>query len=149
MDFLALPPEVTSALVHSGPGAGSLIEASAAWQRIGTELGQLGQHLHVGGVFAGGLWDGPSSAAMVQAVPPSSPGCATPLSSAQQMASSTQAAATAFNAAQSAVVTPATVAANRTRLAQLIATDRLRPQPAAIAETEEQYQTMWATTPRR
>jgi PPE-repeat protein len=59
------------------------------------------------------------------------------------MASSAQAAAAAFNSAQSAVVQPSQVAANRTRLAQLIATDRLGGNLAAIAETEAQYQTMW------
>ncbi len=38
MDFVALPPEITSALIHSGPGAESLIEASGGWQQLGTGL---------------------------------------------------------------------------------------------------------------
>jgi len=61
------------------------------------------------------------------------------------MAASTQAAATAFNSALSSVVPPATVAANRTRLAQLIATNGFGRNLPAIAATEDQYQAMWAT----
>ncbi len=38
MDFVALPPEITSALIDSGPGAESLIEASGGWQQLGTGL---------------------------------------------------------------------------------------------------------------
>ena len=33
-----LPPEITAALIHSGPGAGSWIEASGMWQQLGLEL---------------------------------------------------------------------------------------------------------------
>src|SRR5947209_3872124 len=145
MDLLALPPEVTSALVHSGPGAGSLIEASAAWQRISNELdNSVSTYTSVLSSMLDS-WDGPSSAAMVQAVQPYITWLRNTAQQAQQMASSTQAAATAFNAAQSAVVPPATVTANRTRLAQLIATNGFGRNLPAIAATEEQYQAMWAT----
>jgi PPE-repeat protein len=145
MDFLALPPEVTSALVHAGPGAGSLIEASAAWQRIGNELdNSVSTYTAVLSSLVDS-WDGPSAAAMVQAVQPYITWLRNTAQQAQQMASSTQAAATAFNAAQSAVVPTATVTANRTRLAQLIATNGFGRNLPAIAATEEQYQAMWAT----
>jgi PPE-repeat protein len=144
MDFLALPPEVTSALMHSGPGAGSLIEASAAWQRVGTELdNSVSTYTSVLSSLMDS-WDGPSSAAMVQAVQPYITWLRNTAEQSQQMASSTQAAATAFNSARSAVVPPATVSANRTRLAQLIATNRFGSNLPAIAATEEQYQAMWA-----
>ncbi len=143
MDLLA-PPEVTSALIHSGPGAGSLIEASGAWQRLGVELENSVA------VYASVLssliesWNGPSSMAMVQAVQPYLIWLRTTAQQCQQMAASAQAAAAAFNSVRSAVVPPAQVSANRTRLAQLLATNRFGSNTAAIAETEAQYQAMWA-----
>src|SRR5271157_1576134 len=143
MDLLA-PPEVTSALIHSGPGAGSLFEASGAWQRLGVELENSVA------VYASTLssliesWDGPSSMAMVQAVQPYLIWLRTTAQQAQQMAASTEAAAAAFTSVHSAVVPPGQVTANRTRLAQLLATNRFGTNTAAIAQTEAQYQEMWA-----
>jgi PPE-repeat protein len=144
MDFISLPPEVTSALIHSGPGAESLIAAADAWQQLGAGLEDTAP------IYASVLssltqaWQGSSSAAMTQAVEPYLTWLRTAAQQCQQLASSAQAAAAAFSQAQSAMVTPAQVAANRTRLAQLIATDRLGGNLAAIAATEEQYQIMWA-----
>jgi PPE-repeat protein len=144
MDFISLPPEVTSALIHSGPGAESLITAADAWQQLGAGLEDTAP------IYSSVLssltqaWQGSSSAAMTQAVQPYLTWLRTTAQQCQQLASSAQAAVAAFSQAQSAVVTPAQVAANRTRLAQLIATDRLGGNLAAIAATEEQYQTMWA-----
>ncbi len=142
MDVLA-PPEVTSTLIHSGPGAGSLIEASGAWQRLGVELENSVA------VYASTLssliesWNGPSVMAMVQAVQPYLIWLRTTAQQAQQMAASTEASAVAFTAVHSAVVLPAQVSANRTRLAQLLATNRFGTNTAAIAQTEAQYQEMW------
>ncbi|BBY04563.1 PPE family protein [Mycobacterium seoulense] len=143
MDLFA-PPEVTSTLIHSGPGAGSLIEAAGAWQQLAVELENS-----VAG-YASSLstliesWDGPSSMAMLQAVQPYLIWLRTTAQQAQQMATSAEAAATAFAAVRSAVVTPAQVTANRTRLAQLLATNRFGQNTAAIAATQAEYQTMWA-----
>jgi PPE-repeat protein len=144
MDFISLPPEVTSVLIHSGPGAQSLIEASDAWQQLGTGLEDTAP------IYASVVssltqaWQGPSSAAMTQAVEPFLNWMRTTAQQCQQLASSAQAAAAAYASTVSAMVTPAQVSANRTRLAHLIATDRLGGNLAAIAETEQQYQTMWA-----
>ena len=143
MDLFA-PPEVTSTLIHSGPGAGSLIEAAGAWQSLGVELENSVA------VYASVLssliesWDGASSMAMLQAVQPYLLWLRETAQQAQQMATSAETAAAAFTAVRSAVVTPAVVAANRTRLAQLLATNRFGQNTAAIAATQGEYQTMWA-----
>ncbi|MGO9153762.1 PPE family protein [Mycobacterium sp.] len=143
MDLFA-PPEIISALIHTGPGAGSLIEASGAWQQLAAELENSVA------VYASSLsglietWSGPSAMAMVQSVQPYLIWLRTTAQQSQQMGASAEAAATAFTAVRSAVVTPAQVTANRTRLAQLLATNRFGSNTAAIAETEAEYQAMWA-----
>lgn len=143
MDLFA-PPEITSALIHSGPGAGSLIEAAGAWQRLGVELENA-----VAG-YASSLssliesWDGPSSMAMLQAVQPYLIWLRETAQQAQQLAASADTAATAFSSVRAQVVHPTQVTANRTRLAQLLATNRFGSNTAAIAATEDEYQTMWA-----
>jgi PPE-repeat protein len=143
MDFISLPPEVTSALIHSGPGAESLIAAANAWQALGAGLEDSAPLYTSVVATLTQDWKGPSSAAMSEAVAPYLTWLRTTAAQCQQLATSAQAAAAAFSSTQAAVVTPAQVAANRTRLVQLIATDRLGRNLAAIAETEAQYQTMW------
>ncbi|ORW33739.1 hypothetical protein AWB91_06075 [Mycobacterium paraense] len=145
MDLLALPPEVTSALIHSGPGAGSLIEASAAWQALTTELENSASTYTAALSALSESWKGPSSAAMVDAVQPYVTWLRNTAQQSQQLAESTQAAAAAFNSAQANVVQPAAVTANRTRLSQLVATNAFGRNLPAIAATEDQYQAMWAT----
>src|SRR5277367_7133303 len=143
MDFIELPPEVTSALIHSGPGAESLIEASTAWQRLsaGLEEGVPGYASVLSSVT--GAWQGTSSVAMAQAVEPYISWLRATAQQCQQISTSTQAAAAAFTTAVSTVVPLATVTANRTRLAQLLATNGFGRNLTAIAETEAQYQDMW------
>ncbi|GAB1814703.1 PPE family protein [Mycobacterium sp. MUNTM1] len=143
MDLFA-PPEVTSTLIHTGPGAGSLIEAAGAWQRLAVELENSVS------TYASTLssliesWDGPSAMAMLQSVQPYLLWLRETAQQSAQMATSADAAASAFTAARSSIVPPAVVTANRTRLAQLLATNRFGTNTAAIAQAEEEYQTMWA-----
>lgn len=143
MEFITLPPEVTSALIHSGPGPQSLIEASNAWQRISTDLDETSQsYVTVISELTDG-WGGASEAAMNNAVAPYLSWLRGAAQQSQQMGNSAMAAAVAFNSTASAVVPTATVTANRVRLAQLLATNGFGKNLAAIAETESQYQQMW------
>jgi PPE-repeat protein len=144
MEFTTLPPEVTSALIHSGPGAESLIAASAAWQQLGTNLEDSAEAYAAALSSLAETWHGPSSTAMLQAVQPYVTWMQTTAQQAQQTASSVMAAAAAFNSVSATVVPTAEVAANRVRLAQLLATNGFGRNLPAIAETEAQYQTMWA-----
>jgi PPE-repeat protein len=144
MEFTTLPPEVTSALIHTGPGAESLIAASAAWQQLGTTLEDSAESYGAALSSLTGTWHGPSSATMVQAVEPYVTWLRTTAQQTQQIASSAQAAAAAYNSVRASVVPMAQVTANRTRLAQLLATNGFGRNLPAIAETEAEYQSMWA-----
>jgi PPE-repeat protein len=144
MEFTILPPEITSALIHTGPGAESLIAASAAWQQLGTTLEDSAENYGATLSSLTGTWHGPSSATMVQAVEPYVTWLRTTAQQTQQIASSAQAAAAAYNSARASVVPPAEVTANRTRLVQLLATNGFGRNLPAIAETEAEYQSMWA-----
>jgi PPE-repeat protein len=144
MEFTTLPPEVISALIHSGPGAESLANAAAAWQQLSANLEDAADNYAASLSSMDEAWYGPSSAAMFQAVAPYVTWLRTTAQQAQQTAAAAQSAAAAFNSVQASVVPTATVVANRTRLAQLLATNVFGRNLPAIAQTESEYQTMWA-----
>lgn len=139
MDLLA-PPEVISTLIHTGPGAGSLIEAAGAWQRLAVELENSVSTYTSTLTSLIESWDGPSATAMLQSVQP----YLLWLRETAQLAASVEAAASSFSATRATVVHPSVVTANRTRLRQLLMTNRFGTNTAAIAEAENEYQTMWA-----
>jgi PPE-repeat protein len=144
MEFTTLPPEVTSALIHTGPGAESLIEASEAWQQLGANLEDSAENYGATLSSLVGTWRGASSTAMVQAVEPYLNWLRTTAQQVQQTAASAQAAASAVNSVRAAVVPVGQVSANRALLAQLLATNGFGRNLPAIAETEAEYQSMWA-----
>jgi PPE-repeat protein len=144
MEFTTLPPEITSALIHTGPGAESLIAASGAWQQLGTNLEDSAENYASALSSLAEIWHGPSSAAMFQAVEPYLTWLQTTAQQAEQTAASAMAAAVAFSSVRATVVPVAQVTANRMQLAQLLATNVLGKNLPAIAETEAQYQSMWA-----
>ncbi|MFZ0716234.1 PPE family protein, partial [Mycobacterium sp.] len=144
MEFTTLPPEVISALIHSGPGAESLANAAAAWQQLSANLEDAADNYAASLASMDESWYGPSSAAMFQSVTPYVTWLRTTAQQAQQTASAAQSAAAAFSSVQASVVPTATVVANRTRLAQLLATNVFGRNLPAIAQTESDYQTMWA-----
>ena len=144
MEFTTLPPEITSALIHTGPGAESLIAASTAWQQLGTTLEDSAENYGATLSSLTGTWHGPSSATMVQAVEPYVTWLRTTAQQTLQIASSAQAAAAAYNSVRASVVPTAEVTANRQQLAQLLATNGFGRNFPAIAETEAEYQSMWA-----
>ncbi len=71
LDFAALPPEINSARIYSGPGSAPLVAAAGAWQRLATELNSTAASY--GSVISGltsQQWLGPSALSMVAAVTP-------------------------------------------------------------------------------
>lgn len=143
MDFGILPPEIISALIHSGPGAWSLIEAAGFWQELSAELEQSASSYTAELSWLSTTWHGPSSMAMAQALEPYLAWLRLTAQQCQQTATSVEIVAAAFEWTHWTVVHPSLVAANRARLAMLLATNFFGINYPAIAETEAEYHTMW------
>ena len=144
-DFAARPPEVNSALMYSGPGAGPMMAAAATWNNLAAELSTAAvSHESVIAELAGGEWLGPASAAMAAAVAPYVEWLNNTAAAAEHAASQAAASAAAYQTAFAMTVPPALIAANRAQLAALVATNLLGQNTPAIAVTEAHYGEMWA-----
>src|SRR5271155_3105857 len=145
MDFGALPPEINSARMYSGPGSTSLRAASAAWNLLAAELESAARmYQSTIDTLADDEWRGPTSMSMVTAVDPYITWMSTTGAKAEHTATQVSAAASAYEAAFAMTVPPLAVAANRTQLMTLIATNLLGQNTPAIAANEAQYGEMWA-----
>ncbi|MFL0180713.1 MULTISPECIES: PPE family protein [unclassified Mycobacterium] len=143
MQSITAPPEVTSALVHTGPGARSLVEASGAWRQLGGYLDEYADDYVAALSALVDSWRGRSAAAMVQSAEPYLVWLRSTAQQCRRTAASIQAAAAAFETVRTAVAPTAAIKANRTRRVQLLATNRFGNNSAAIAENESQYLGMW------
>jgi PPE-repeat protein len=145
MDFGALPPEINSGRMYSGPGSTPLRAASAAWNLLAAELDSAAnQYQNTINVLADDDWRGPTSATMAAAVAPYITWMATTGTQAEQAAAQASAAATAYETAFALTVPPPVIATNRSQLAMLVATNVIGQNTPAIAATEAQYGEMWA-----
>src|ERR1700728_3749167 len=145
MDFATLPPEVNSGLMYTGPGSGPMIAAAASWDSLAAEVSSAaGDYGSVISGLTSGPWRGPASASMAAAATPYVSWMNVTAAQAEQAADQAKAAASAYEAAFSATVAPPIIAANRTLLASLIATNILGQNTPAIATTEAHYAEMWA-----
>jgi PPE-repeat protein len=136
------PPEITSALIHSGPGPGSLLAAANVWRELAFELQQTAADY--ASIVAGIPWQGPSAKAMTLSTIPYISWLNTTAAQTAQMSMAATAMASSFVASRAAIVHPSVVAANRALLADLIATNFFGINFPAIATTEAQYLQMWA-----
>lgn len=145
LDFGALPPEINSTRMYAGPGSAPMVAAAAAWDVLanGLETASRGYSAVIA-QLEGESWTGSASAAMATAAAPYVAWLATAGAQAEQAASQARAAAAAYEAAFGATVPPALVTANRTLLAQLVASNLLGQNTAMIGTTEGAYEQMWA-----
>jgi PPE-repeat protein len=145
LDFAVLPPEVNSARMYSGAGSGPMVAAASAWKGLAAELRSTA-------VSYGSLltaltneeWHGPASAAMGAAAAPYVEWLSDTAAQAEQTAAQVESAVAAYEAAYAATVAPVEIAANRSALTSLVATNILGQNAPAIAATEAQYGQMWA-----
>jgi PPE-repeat protein len=144
-DFAAMPPEINSARMYTGPGSGPMMAAAAAWNSTAGDLSTIAAGSQsVIAELAGGEWLGPSSLAMAAAVQPYIEWMETTAADLAQAASQAMASAAAYEAAFALTVPPPVIAANRTQFAALVATNLLGQNTPAIMATEALYGEMWA-----
>jgi PPE-repeat protein len=145
MDFTMLPPEVNSGRMYAGPGSGPMLAAAAGWDGLAVELqSTAASYGSAISELTGGPWLGSSSASMAAAAAPYMDWMTTAAGQAEQTATQAKAAAAAYEAAFAMTVPPPLIAANRSLLMSLIATNIFGQNTMAIAATETDYAEMWA-----
>jgi PPE-repeat protein len=145
MDFAMLPPEVNSGRMYAGPGSGPMLAAATAWDGLAAELqSTAASYGSAISELTGGPWLGSSSASMAAAAAPYVEWMTGAAAQAEQTATQAKTAAAAYEAAFAMTVPPAIIAANRTLLMTLVATNIFGQNTAAIAATETDYAEMWA-----
>jgi PPE-repeat protein len=145
VDFGALPPEINSGRMYAGAGSGPLVAAAASWEGLASQLGSAAtSYRAVVSDLTAGPWVGPSSLSMAAAAAPYVGWMTTTAAAAEQTASQLASAVAAYEAAFVATVPPPVIAANRSLLAALVATNIVGQNTPAIAATEAQYAEMWA-----
>ena len=145
MDFAFLPPEVNSARMYSGPGASSLRTAAGSWDSLAAELSTTAEtYDSVLSSLTSLHWRGPAATAMNAAATPYIDWLTTTAQQTKETAMQARAAAAAYEHAFAMTVAPALIAANRSQLTVLIATNFFGQNTSAIAAVEAQYAEMWA-----
>jgi PPE-repeat protein len=145
MDFGSYPPEINSGRMYAGPGAAPMLTASEAWQGLAAELHSAAASYQsvVSGLTAG-TWVGPSSSTMAAAAASYVTWLNATAAQAEQTAAQAKAAAAAYQTAFTSTVPLPMVAANRSQLMTLVATNLFGRNTQAIAANEAQYGEMWA-----
>ncbi|MEO8814916.1 MAG: PPE family protein [Mycobacterium sp.] len=144
LDFGVLPPEINSTRMYSGPGAGPMMAASAAWDALAAELYSVAAgYGSIVSELASDGWLGPASLSMAGAAAPYVAWLHGTATQAEQTAAHAKAAAAAYEFAFAMTVPPPTIAANRSLLMALVATNFLGQNTPAIAATEAHYAEMW------
>ena len=114
MFYGAFPPEFNSGRMYTGPGAGSMLAAAAAWDDLATELqSTASSYSSVISGLTSGPWIGPSSLAMAAAAAPYVAWMQQTAAQAHETAGQATEAASAYETAFAANVPPDVIADNR------------------------------------
>ncbi|OBH52944.1 hypothetical protein A5685_00730 [Mycobacterium colombiense] len=140
MNFATLPPEISSGLMYSGPGAGSMMRAAAAWEALAVRLFSAAADYRA---VTARLADG-DGAALSRAAARYVDWLDAVAARSEHAATQLTAAAGAHQSAFTATVPPPEIAGNRTQRMSLVSTNCLGQRSPAIANVDGEYDAMWA-----
>lgn len=144
LEFSAIPPEITSSLMYAGAGSAPFMAAATAYANLAAEVSATAtQWESIISLLTTEQWTGGGSAAAAAAAQPIVSYLTETAATLEQTSAQATASAAAYEAAFAATVPPPVIAANRSLLATLVATNFLGANSAAIAATEAQYAEMW------
>jgi hypothetical protein len=144
MCFARVPPEINSGRMFAGAGATSMVRAAGAWDELSSNLSATSEFCRAATLELNEGWRGTVAVAVMHTMARYLCWLDTAADQAANAATKARAAASAHESVMAALVSPEAIAVNRAQLVVLAVTNCLSQASPAIAETEAEYERMWA-----